>query len=1056
MATAVATNHRFQSANQTNDENHTGERVFETPYGSDKMPLKALGCTELTRWGITNGLRTLLGRTETDMPRYDIAIVGAGCIVPGAFNTNDYWKNIQSGETFFSEMPKRLWHMEHFYSADPKKTYKSYSKIGAFIENFEFPYLDYRLPPKSMEGIGSAQLVAVEAVKQALNEAGIAPHANILERGITVVGCSGVDVFVHSTAWHQRIRFWQRLRDKLAQDGVSPKNAETLLEQMGDKLKEMSHFWHPKTFAIGSLSSSISNRIAQVFGVHGFNTSVDAACSSSFVAIDTACHALMAGDADVAIAGGTDMEINPAVYIGFSRVGGLSRKGISSPFDASADGLVMGEGTGFVVLKRLEDALDNGDAIKGVIRGIGSSSDGAGQAIYTPSLKGRTNAFKKALSVAETHSDEVQFIEAHATSTVVGDANEYDSIASVYGGRKNNRPLYLGSVKHQIGHLKAAAGAAGLIKTLLAMEHKTIPHLPGFGQLTPHAQQSVDAIKIPTSPLGWPSNKGKRVAAVTTSGFGGINYHCIVERADSYERPRRPTAPSRKMAIVAAKARLAGADSAEEFWNNMVQDKDVFQEVDRATEGWNSDFSVQPQSEQVRTKRIGKIKPYSFKALKHKMFPTSLSQTSPSQLLALDLADQLLEECGMDAKEEKNIGVCIGSMHDDLYPRISMPICADAYGSAVLQSPMAQTIGSALVQQRVQELVAEIHKEGPPCTEHTLPGWLTNITSGRIANKLNMVGPSFAVVSACSSGLASMIPSIYQLMFSDVDAVITGGANMQTSEVFSSAVTQIGAVAEEFARPYDEAGQGFLIGEGGVLFMLKRLSDAKRDNDKILAVVHGVSGSSEAKSKSLLAPTEASIRQGMRHAIELSGIHPSQIGVVDTHGSANLLSDVAEVNAIAKEMRQNGDAPPVHVLATKSHIGHLYGGSGASSILSVILSLAHKRVPGIRHLKNIRAEIAHLQQLAAPQQHSAPLHKESRAGGVNSMGLGGANYFGVFTGPDFENTAADNTSNSVCIAAAPASFVFTNEFANYLTNEEPLLAAVAVEAVKRFLGSRHR
>jgi acyl transferase domain-containing protein len=238
----------------------------------------------------------------------------------------------------------------------------------------------------------------------------------------------------------------------------------------------MGEYWYPATIAIGSSGSSISNRLAQVFGVHGFNTTVDAACSSSLVAIDVACQALMAHDADVAIAGGADMGVNPAIYVGFARVGGISRSGVSNPFDATADGLVIGEGTGIFVLKRLEDALDNGDNIKGVIRGIGSTSDGAGQAIYNPSLEGRSEAFRRALRMADVSPDDVQFIEAHATSTVVGDANEYDSIATVYGERKASEPLYLGSVKHQIGHVKAAAGAAGLLKTLLAMEDGTVPH----------------------------------------------------------------------------------------------------------------------------------------------------------------------------------------------------------------------------------------------------------------------------------------------------------------------------------------------------------------------------------------------------------------------------------------------------------------------------------------------------------------------------------------------------------------------------------------------------
>lgn len=989
------------------------------------------------------------------MPRYDIAIIGAGCIFPGAHSSEQYWNNIQSGETFFQEMPRRLWHFENYYSPSEQDPYKTYCKVGSFVEDFKFPFFEYKLPPKAMEGVGTPQLVAMEATKQALKDAGIAPHSSTLERGVTVVGCSGVDVFAHSTAWFGRLKFWQRLWKKLEKDGVSRKDAETLLTQMGDQLREMTHYWYPGTIAIGSSGSSISNRLAQVFGIHGFNTTVDAACSSSLVALDVACQALMANDADVAIAGGADMGVNPAIYVGFSRVGGLSRSGISNPFDATADGLVIGEGTAMFVLKRLEDALAGNDNIKAVIRGIGSTSDGAGQAIYNPSLEGRASAFRRALSTAEVAADDVQFIEAHATSTVVGDANEYDSISTVYGKRKATEPLYLGSVKHQIGHVKSAAGGAGLLKTVLAMEHGIVPHLPAFSKLTPHAKKPVDALQIPTKVLPWPARNGRRIGAVTTSGFGGINYHCIVERAESYDSPQRSPLPSRKLAIVGAKARVAGANSVDEFWQNMINDKDVFLPVDRQKQGWNTDISVQPENEQVRTYRIGKIKPFKFDALKHKIFPKSVSQISPSQLLALELADELLEECGVDRAATKNFGVSIGGMHDDFYPTISDPLCADEYAAAILKTPMAEHIGLPALKKYVAEVVDEVLKNGPPSTEHSLPGWMTNITPGRIANKLNLVGPNFIVDSACSSGLASMIPATYQLMFTDVDAVITGGVNIQSSEVFSSAVTQIGAVAEHTARPYDESGKGFLIGEGGVLFLVKRLDDAVRDKDNIIAIVHGVSGSSEAKSKSMLAPTEEAIRKAMQRGVEVSGIAPGDIGVVDTHGSANLLSDVAEVSAIAAQLRQSSEKHPVQVLATKSHIGHLYGGSGASSILSVILSLKNGMVPGIRNLEKIRPELKHLLHLAAPQMGTAPLNKDARAGAVNSLGLGGSNYFGVFTGAEWLRVA-DDDSNAVSADAMKyvipdvPLLALSREFAQYLKDEEPALAAVFHEAFKRF------
>ncbi|MBN2344332.1 MAG: polyketide synthase [Deltaproteobacteria bacterium] len=1001
------------------------------------------------------------------MPRYDIAIVGAGCIFPGADNIEQYWKNVHSGQTFVQKMPKRLWHMENYYSTDVNEPFKTYCNVGAFVENFTFPFFEYKLPPKAMEGIGSAQLVAMEAAKQALKEAGIAPHSKILERGVTVVGCSGVDVFAHSTAYFGRVKFWQRLRKKLEAKGVASEKTRQLLDEMSEQLKEMTHYWYPATIAIGSSGSSISNRLAQVFGVHGFNTTVDAACSSSLVAIDVACQALMAKDADVALAGGTDMGVNPAIYVGFSRVGGISRSGISNPFDSTADGLVIGEGTGIFVLKRLEDALTAGDKIKGVIRGIGSTSDGGGQAIYNPSLEGRADAFRRALNMAEVSPDDVQFIEAHATSTVVGDANEYDSIATVYGNRKSKEPLYLGSVKHQIGHVKSAAGSAGLLKTVLAMEHGVVPHLPAFRSLTPHAKKATDKLAIPKKPIPWKAVNGRRTAAVTTSGFGGINYHLIVERADTYDTPKPRMVPSRKLAIVGAKAKVAGADSVEEFWQNSVSEKDVFTPIDRKNQGWIEDPSVQPENERVVTQRIGAIKPFKFNSLKYKIFPKSVSQISPSQLVALDLADQLLESYGADKSVPKRIGVSLGGMHDDYYPTISDPLCADEYAAAAAQSPVAQEIGTELLKECLTETVAEVHEKGPPSTEHTLPGWMTNITPGRISNKMNCTGPNYVVDSACSSGLASMLPTMYQLMFTDVEAVITGGINIQSSEVFSSAVTQIGAVAEHTARPYDAAGKGFLIGEGGVLFLVKRLEDAVRDNDDILAVVHNISGSSEAKSKTMLAPTEEAIRLAIHRGVTNSGISPDDIGVVDTHGSANLLSDVAEVNAIAAELRKNSDKPPVQVLATKSHIGHLYGGSGASSILSTILSLKNRMVPGVRNLKNRRPELDAVKDKALPQQGSAPLNEQARAGAVNSLGLGGSNYFGVFTGPEWIHTQEVKSSkktsqksskgsnlsaasNSVTVSTLPAEALHA-EFADYLSQEEPALSAVFQEAYLRFL-----
>jgi acyl transferase domain-containing protein len=937
------------------------------------------------------------------MSRYDIAIIGMGCVFPRANDTRQYWKNVLSGETYFSKMPESLWHLDNYASKDRNRGDKSCTVIGSFIEGFEFPFLDYKLPPNAMKGVDPTQLVTLEATREALRDAGIEPRSAALENAITVIGVSGVDMFAHSTAHLKRHSFLEHLRPELARRGVAPERIAELEEQFTRELTARGHAWNPAVAAVGAIPSSVSNRVAQVFGVGGYNMTVDAACASSFVALDTACLALMAGDTRLAIAGGADLGTNPAIYIGFSRVDGLSIQGMSNPFDHTADGLVIGEGVGMVVLKRLEDAVADGDRIHAVIRGIGSSSDGAGQAIYAPSVEGRVEALRAALISAEVAADDVQYLEAHATSTIVGDANEYDAISTVYGQQRDNpEPLVLGSVKAQIGHLKAAAGMAGLIKTVLAMGEGTYPHMPRFRQLTPGATKPSPFLHVPDQVRPWkPLADGRRVAAVTTSGFGGVNYHAIVEQAPSYGTTVRPDV-ERDVAIVRVAMRVAAADNPEAFWDNVTAGRDTFWKVVPEELGWEHSFGDEcPVNERITTRVVSRIEKYQVNLLRHKIFPTAVSQISPTQLLGLDLADRLLSDAGFELKEPKNIGVSVGSMHDDYFPTIFPPMLIDDYADTIRSCAVAAALARADLDAALAAAAELWRGEFPPVTEHTLPGWMTNVTAGRMANKLNLHGPNFTVDSACSSGLAALVPAIYLLMFRKVDLMVSGGLNQQLSDTFTSGVCALGAVAESVPRPFDAQGRGFLIGEGGILFLLKRLADARRDGDEILAVIHGVGGSSESETKSMVAPTEKAMRRSIRNTLGQLDRSPARIGVVDTHGSANLVSDLVEATSLAAELRPDGlDAPPVQITAIKSHIGHLYGGSGAASLLSAIQTLRTRRVPGIRNLEHPRPEIAALGGKVEPRHGTEPLHDSFDLGAANSLGLGGANYFAVVSCPE--------------------------------------------------------
>jgi len=933
------------------------------------------------------------------MGNYNIAIVGMGCIFPKANSIDQYWKNIQSGDSYVTKMPRHLWYLDNFYSPERSLPEKSYTTLGSFIEGFEFPFLEYRLPPNALRGVDPCQLITLEATKQALLDAGIEPRSEQLVDACTVVGASGVDGFAHCTMFLKRRHYFERLRPLLEQQGIPAADIDRLFEEFTTELSNRGHDWNASIAAVGAIPSSVSNRVAQVFGIKGYNMTVDAACASSFVAIDVGCQALMAGDVRVAVAGGADLGTNPAIYIGFSRVDGLSLTGHSNPFDHTADGLIIGEGVGMVVLKRLEDALADGDRIRAVIRGIGSSSDGAGQAIYAPSVEGRAEALRRGLDKSGIEPHEVQFIEAHATSTIVGDANEYDAIAQVYApGRDTGDPVHLGSVKHQIGHLKAAAGVAGLLKTVLGMQNGTFPHLPRFTQLTPGAQNPTAALNIPTELLPWePRESGMRVGAVTTSGFGGVNYHLILEQGDSYAAPAERASPSRQMAIVGVSVRVAGADSVDAFWQNVTTGADVFTEVDAGKLGWEDHIDTGPENERITTRAVSQIADYELKLLKHKIFPNAVSQIAPTQFLALDLADRLLEQAGLDLRSRKNIAVSLGAMHDDYFPTIFIPMAVDEYADTIRCCPVAGSLDPVVLEMCTAQASETVKRDFPPVTEHTLPGWMTNVTAGRLANKFNLSGPNFTVDTACSSGLAALLPAMYQLMFGDVDMVITGGLNRQLSAEFTSGVCALGAVAVDTARPFDEQGKGFLIGEGGIFYLLKRLEDAERDGDDIMAVLHNVSGSSEADSKTMVAPTEAAVRRSIKNAMSGTSIPPESIGVVDTHGSANLLSDLAEARALAAELRGDNGGQPVQITAIKSHIGHLYGGSGASSLLSSIQALRTGEVPGIRLLDVVRPELAELAGRVEPRKGTVPLPAYATAGAANSLGLGGANYFAVVT-----------------------------------------------------------
>ena len=458
-----------------------------------------------------------------------IAIVGMSCLFPGASGLQEYWANVRDGVDAITDIPSSHWSVGDYFDADPKAPDMTYGRRGGFLDAVDFDPMGFGISPRDLEATDSTQLLGMHVARQALWDAGYGANGRDFDRERTsvILGVSGTLPLVIPLGARLGHPIW---RQALAEAGVDPETSEDVIARIADGYVP----WQENSFP-GLLANVVAGRIANRLDLHGTNCIVDAACASSLSAVHLASLELEAGRADMVLSGGLDTFNDIFMYVCFSKTPALSESGNAQPFSQNADGTILGEGVGVVALKRLADAERDGDRVYAVIKGLGSSSDGKGQAVYAPSPEGQARALREAYRNAGVTPDTIGLVEAHGTGTIVGDATEVRGLASVYedSGREGSW-CALGSVKSMIGHTKAAAGAAGLIKAVMALHHKILP--PTIKVETPN--EAVTPGETPfyvnTEKRPWlPENSHPRRAGVSAFGFGGSNFHCVVEEYES-------------------------------------------------------------------------------------------------------------------------------------------------------------------------------------------------------------------------------------------------------------------------------------------------------------------------------------------------------------------------------------------------------------------------------------------------------------------------------------------------------------------------------------------
>lgn len=446
--------------------------------------------------------RRLAKQSASNAPPEPIAIVGMSCRFPAAPNLDAFWQLIHEGRDGVVEIPASRWDLEEFYDPTGELPGKISVRWAALLDDIDqFDPQFFGITPREATYIDPQQRILLEVAWEAMENAGLPADRMAGSRTGVFVGIGAADyakVLVSYDNYYEHI---------------NP---------------------HSGT---GNALSIASNRISYIFDLHGPSLSVDTACSSSSLGVHLAAESLRRGECDAALAGGVNAIITPETTIAFSKARMLSPDGKCRPFDSRANGYVRGEGCGLVLLKRLSDAQRDGDDIWGVVCGTAVNQDGRTSGISAPNGESQKQCIRTALKQAGLKPDDISYVEAHGTGTPLGDPIEAQALGEIFKAQSSSAnpgdaaPLYVTSVKANIGHTETVSGIAGLIKVCLMLRHGEVPPQTHFGELNPHMNFSGTRLKVPSEPLPWVASNGPRRAGISSFGFGGTNTHLIVEEA---------------------------------------------------------------------------------------------------------------------------------------------------------------------------------------------------------------------------------------------------------------------------------------------------------------------------------------------------------------------------------------------------------------------------------------------------------------------------------------------------------------------------------------------
>ncbi len=735
-----------------------------------------------------------------DLPssRRAIAIVGMGGIFAGSDCPDRLWANVLAGRDLTREVPRDRWPVDSGEVLDTRiaEPDRVYTTRGGFVDPVRFDPRGTRLDPDFIEQLDPMFHLTLCAASQAWNDAA----TGSLDRGRTGVILGNI------------------LLPTQAASSVSLDLLGNEFERaLGLAAREERRF-HPADLHLAGMSAAI---VAEAFGLGGVAYALDAACGSSLYALKLASDELIAGRADAMIAGGVSRPDSLYTQMGFCQLRALSPKGRAAPLDAGADGLIVGEGAGMFVLMRLADAVRDGHRIHGVIAGIGLSNDGQGD-LMAPDRDGQLRAMRGAYEQAGWDPRDVDLIECHATGTPRGDAVEIASLTALWEhGEGRPGECVIGSVKGNIGHPLTAAGAAGLIKVLMAMRHQTFPPTANIDRPCVGLESGETPFRVLGASEPWPARgPGRpRRAAISGFGFGGVNAHVLVEE----------WVPSRvNSAVVPVTERPHGSapSSAGEGCPIAIVGLGIQLGQGRGSDVLGDLVLGEPVSSGGR-----RLRTLEFEAGEFRIPPRELAAMLPQQSLMLRVAGDAIQGAGWDAGLGPRTAVVIGTGLDlnttNFYLRWSIADSARRWNDE---------LDLGLSHDELASWAGELREAaGPALSADRTMGSLGGVVASRVARELRIGGPSLSVSCDETSGLQAAAIAVDWLRRGEVDAAIVGAIDLAGDPRAALARQHLGGSPDD--------GE-----DAAVCLVLRRLDDAIREDRRILAVIHRVDSTAGAPS----------------------------------------------------------------------------------------------------------------------------------------------------------------------------------------------------------------